>query len=222
MKQGSQGEIVFKNAQLEVAKEAVKATINQLRKKWSIPAKGFQKSSEYKNWLDRLTRQKVFAGKQSPSLYSNFLQDITEIILPIVKKPRYWVYFFALYLTRGIIRDRIVMRSGNTPVLPKIKMLFKDNRPNLLILELNANTTLNDVKRVWDKVRALQKSLPDYESARTKRRLLEDFAVLEQKSTGKTVKEIYDKSIPRDVNDERSLEATHKGVQRLKKVLKGH
>ncbi len=220
-KQGSQGEIVFKNAQLELARESVKYAIEKLREKWKIPIDGFQENGEYRKWFIKLTGKKLFVGKYSPSLYSNFLQDVRDTILPLVNKPPYWTLFFTTYITEGQIRNKIVLRSGDTPTLPRISLVSKYNKPTV-VLELNANTTLNDIRRVWNKVRVLQKSLPDYESTRIRRKLLQDLSLLEQISTGRNIKKIYDKSVPHDMDDERSLEATHKGVQRLKKIVRGH
>lgn len=217
MKQGSQ-KIVFKNTHLEIAKEAVKTAISKLRQKWKIPADGFQESRKYRKWLIKLTRKKLFVGKHSPSLYSNFLQDIRDTILPLINKPPYWILFFATYITTGQIRDKIILRSGNTPTLPRINTIKSS-----IILELNANTTLSDIRKVWNKVRTLQKSLPDYETTRTRKKLLDDLALLEEISAGGSIKKIYSyQSTPNDAEDVRTPEASHKALQRLKKTIKGH
>lgn len=211
MKKGSR-EILFKNAKLEVEKEIVQSEASRLRKKWNIPSLGFKDSKAYEKWINSLLNTKAYPSVPS-SQYSLFLEDIEKTFIPLTRKPSYWRLFFVNYVVRGEVMDKLVYRSGNTPLTPRIKL-----NNNVLALELAPNTTLNDVRRIWNKVRSVQKTLPGHDSSRTRRRLSEDLELL-----SKNVGEVYSpNSQPIDAEDVRTPEASHKALQRVKKAIKGH
>ncbi len=209
---GSQREIFFKNAKLEVAKENIRSEVLRLRKKWNIPRSGFSEIEAHNKWVKSLTSKKINPSTPS-SYYSLFLDDVEKTLVPLINKPSYWRIFFVIYVLTGKINERIVYRSGNTPLTPRIKL-----NNNVLTLELTPNTTLSDVRRIWSKVRSVQKTLPGHDSSRTRRKLSEDLELL-----SKGVGEIYSpNSQPIDAEDVRTPEASHKALQRVKKAIKGH
>ncbi len=215
MKKGSR-EIYFKNAILEVKKEAIQVEVAKLRKKWGIPNHGFRESESYDKWFNALISEKILKTTASPSLYSVFLNEIEKTLLPIANKPSYWRYFFVNYLTTGLVKEKITYRSGNTPLTPKIKLV-----ENVLSLEINSNTTLEDIQKSWSKIHAVQKTLPDYYPSRRKRKLDRDLELL-NKTENQKLKKYYDSSIPNDEDEDFSLEASHKALQRIRKAVKGH
>ena len=234
MSKGSQGGIVYKNALLEVRKAKVQKAVVGLRKRWNIPEQGFQQDNEYWKWLNDLIAKPApgFSPNKSggfPSSYSHFLQDIANEILPIIKKPKLWIYFFASYITTGKISSERVLRSGKTYATPRIKILSVDNNksyPITICIDLKPNTIADNVykaiRQIWAEVKSIQKTLPEYDNTRKKRMLPEDIMLLGAIGSGsKLKKDLYDKSAPDDKDHVRSLEAMHKGVQRTRKAIKG-
>lgn len=215
MKKGSR-EIHFKNGNLEVRKEAIQVAVIKLRKKWGIPNTGFRENELYEKWFNSLINKKIFKTNASPSLYSEFLDDVEKTLLPIANKPGFWLQFFVHYLTTGLIKDKIIYRSGNTPLTPKIKLVDYS-----LSLEINSNTTLEDIQKSWSKIHAVQKTLPDYFPSRRKRKLNRDLELLSSPKSTK-LKKYYDSSIPSDKDENLSLEASHKALQRIRRAVKGH
>lgn len=218
LKKGSQDGIVFKNAQLVIEREDIQEAVKKIRDKWNIPPKGFRSINKHHNWFINLTNQ-LLLESYGPSKYSLFLQEVSENCKSL-HLPIFWTAFLIKYVSTGEIKDSYNPRSGITYNTPLISVVSKDKQELKIRLEFGANTKKKDIMFVWPKVLNLQKTLPDYDHTRNKRKLKLVRYIAKQLKEGKTQKEIYEE-LPYNFGYPEK-QAVLKTIQRTRKLIKGH
>ncbi len=214
-KKGSQ-ELKFRNAELIARSEPIQKLVNQLRNKWGIPPNGFQNIQEYKDWLYGLTSSVLNNKKCGPSQFSLFLSDLSCSFEN--EFPAYWTTFFFYLTTKGEIKKSFKLRSGRTINTPRIKM-SQDGKK--ILLQITANTKREDVEFVWSDVKNIQKKMSDFDKTRQRKKLERDLLMLEGITQGKNALDSYVALGDKLPNDDSEYETAIKGLQRIKKRIKG-
>ncbi|MCL4354055.1 hypothetical protein M1349_01120 [Patescibacteria group bacterium] len=216
-KKGSQKEVLFKNAEVVSKQKNVQEWINKLRCKWKIPSKGFREDNEYRIWFNKLISDPLYDSRYGPSQYSLFLEDIYKLCED-VKFPAYWNTFFFYLTTKNEIKNSLKVRSGRTIDTPRIR-LSQDKKTIMLLI--TANTKQKDVEFIWNDVKNFQKQMPDFDKRRQRRKMQRDLLMYKKLQIGKKPTEAYHELIDILPDDESEPEATTKGLQRIKKIIKG-
>jgi hypothetical protein len=213
LSKGSQEGIIFKNAPLVIEREDVQQEVDKLRIEWEIPTGGFKSYKKYHDWVTNLTNQLSFKDLNT-SRYSLFLDSVNKTC-KLFKLPNYWIPFLVKYISRGQIEDTYRPRSGITYNTPTINIISNKDKVRL---EFSANAKLKDIKSIWPDVQILQKTLPDYERTRKRRKLKLELYISKQLKKSKTPKDIYGK-LPFSFGypNESTISKT---IQRTKKLIK--
>lgn len=146
-------------------KPGFKDSIILLRKKWNIPENGIHSEGELNKWYEHLNDdsnnyiKSMLFQKRSKDEFNNeiprnsFLRDIKKIVQKQKLSPR-WIDGVRRYL---LFNDLENMGMFVGPVInTKFEMEFETET---LYLEIEANTTLDDVKAVWPSVMEAQSRL---------------------------------------------------------------
>jgi len=155
--------------------------IKSLRKKWNISDGGFVSDDENQKWHDwimestdeffdknrseesklelELIKQRDWRGKEKANQDFNshvpinaFRLDL-EFLVSKYKLPASWLEPIKRYLMFNSIESMMI--PGNVSIVTGV------GERGALMLEINADTTLEDIKFMWPMVMAEQKRLPD-------------------------------------------------------------
>lgn len=155
--------------------------IKSLRKKWNIPNDGFLSQDENEKWhnwimestddfLDKnrseesklelqLIKQRDWRGKEKANQDFNGYVPINafgldlELLVSRYKLPSNWLEPIKRYLMFNKIESMGI--PGNVMIVTGV------GKHGSLMLEINADTTLEDIKFMWPMIMAEQKRLPD-------------------------------------------------------------
>lgn len=175
-------------------------------------------------YLSGFTERKFPSIENEISKYSLFLREVQDACINILNLPPHWRFFLNQFITQGKVNESFYLRSGVTQNTPTIKAIRRTNAKGQEIerkirLEFGANTGLAEVKKIWNSVKKIQKTIPEYDKVRSKVNLSRDSHALKLKEGGKTHKEIY-----QDITGSDSFtseEAVAKALHRKKKIIKG-
>lgn len=166
-----------------VSKPSFVGAISILRKKWNIPEQGIQSQSELDKWYQKLDEDtEQYLGKRWPSkkqelielrsednptehkkVQDNFNNDIPRNAFLIDIKRLAHEQKLSPRWVDGIKRYLLFNNPGNMgifigPVInTKIDMEFE---METISLEIEADTTLEDIKAIWPEIKEMQLRLP--------------------------------------------------------------
>lgn len=162
-----------------------------------------------------------FENKVTGSSYSVLLGEIAKACKRF-KKPPYWRFFLFTYITRGKVKESVKFRSGRTYRTPSIKVIrvqTSNGEERRIRLEFGSHTNLKDIKPIWKNIQKVQKTFPNFEKERTKRKQRRDGYIIKQIKLGKNFKEVYD-NLPFNFGHP-SEQGLRKAYNRLKEKIKG-
>ncbi len=208
---GSQGVVKYTDALLIKEREDVIRVVTELRESWDIPKNGFRNEKSHHRWWLNITSDMV---SPPSSRYSFFLDDVDRARKSL-KLPLHWNPFLITLITRGKALQQIQHRSGktsNSPVLSVSEGRIK--------LEFGANTKREDVVQLWPQIKRIQRTLPEFEDTRYKRKRRRNVHLYKKVQGGEKFEKVY-KNMSNNFGAP-SLEAASKSLLRYKKLIKGH
>jgi len=172
---------LYQKAKILISDPKFQQEIKELRGKWNIPQNGFTTNEENQNWHDwimevtdkfldencieesklemDLSRMKKWKEKEKANQNFNdqtpinaFHIDLDRLV-SMYKLPSSWHESIKRYLMFNSVD--LMMIPGNVSIAIGV------GKERKLMLEINADTTLEDIKFIWPMVKAEQKRLPD-------------------------------------------------------------
>lgn len=157
---------LYQKAKIIIANPKFQEEVKLLREKWNIPKNGFLSETENENWHHWLSaisdeflekndsngREKDINDFNKKIPLNDFYQDVKILIIKY-HLPQNWHESIKRYLMFNNID--LMGIPGNVSIVTEF------GKYGSLMLEINADTTLEDIKSIWSWVKSEQKRLPD-------------------------------------------------------------